>query len=59
MEPAGVGALMALLEKRKKLLAAEGRFDAARKRPLPGLPEVIGVITSRCFSSGLSERENW
>lgn len=46
IKPAGAGALMALLEKRKKALAAEGLFDAARKRPLPYLPEVIGVITS-------------
>ena len=44
--PAGVGALMAMLEKRKAALAAEGLFDAARKRPLPYLPAVIGVITS-------------
>lgn len=43
---AGEGALMALLEKRKKALAAEGLFDDARKRPLPYLPEVIGVVTS-------------
>lgn len=46
MEPAGVGALMALLEERKKKLAAEGLFDPRRKRPIPYLPEVIGVITS-------------
>lgn len=46
MEPAGVGALMALLEERKKKLAAEGLFDPARKRPLPYLPSVIGVVTS-------------
>ncbi len=46
IKPAGMGALMALLEKRKKMLAAEGLFDPARKRPLPYLPEVIGVITS-------------
>ncbi len=46
MAPAGVGALMAMLEKRKAALAAEGLFDAARKRPLPFLPEVIGVVTS-------------
>lgn len=44
--PAGVGALMAMLEARKKALDAEGLFDPARKRPLPFLPEVIGVITS-------------
>jgi exodeoxyribonuclease VII large subunit len=37
---------MAMLEKRKAALAAEGLFDAARKRPLPFLPEVIGVVTS-------------
>jgi len=46
LEPAGVGALMALLEDRKRRLAAEGLFDAARKRPLPYLPRVIGVVTS-------------
>jgi exodeoxyribonuclease VII large subunit len=41
-----VGALMAMLEARKQALAAEGLFDAGRKRPLPYLPEVIGVVTS-------------
>ncbi len=46
LAPAGVGALMAMLEKRKAALAAEGLFDASRKRPLPFLPEVIGVVTS-------------
>lgn len=46
MEPAGLGALMALLEERKKKLAAEGLFDEARKQPLPFLPRSIGVITS-------------
>ena len=46
LEPAGVGALMALLEERKKRLAAEGLFDAARKQPLPYLPRIIGVVTS-------------
>jgi exodeoxyribonuclease VII large subunit len=46
LEPAGVGALMALLEERKKKLAAEGLFDAARKQLLPFLPNVIGVVTS-------------
>jgi exodeoxyribonuclease VII large subunit len=44
--PAGVGALMAMLEKRKAALAAEGLFDAGRKRALPYLPGVIGVVTS-------------
>lgn len=46
MEPAGVGALMALLEKRKQQLAAEGLFDPKRKKPIPFLPQVIGVVTS-------------
>ena len=46
LEPAGVGALLALLEERKQKLAAEGLFDAARKRPLPFLPRVVGVVTS-------------
>jgi len=46
LEPAGIGALMALMEERKKKLAAEGLFDEARKQLLPWLPEVIGVITS-------------
>ena len=46
IEPAGVGALMALLEERRKKLAAEGLFDISRKRPIPYLPKVIGVVTS-------------
>lgn len=46
MAPAGAGALMALLEERKRALAAAGLFAAERKRALPFLPEVIGVITS-------------
>ena len=44
--PAGAGALMLMLEKRKQALAAEGLFDAGRKQPIPYLPEVIGVVTS-------------
>ncbi len=46
IKPAGAGALMAMLEKRKAALAAEGLFAAERKRPLPYLPEIIGVVTS-------------
>ena len=46
MELAGAGQLMALLEKLKAKLAAEGLFDPARKRPLPFMPRVIGVVTS-------------
>jgi len=46
LEPAGVGALMALLEERKRTLAAEGLFDEQRKKRLPYLPRVVGIITS-------------
>ncbi|MEP2707015.1 MAG: exodeoxyribonuclease VII large subunit [Roseibium sp.] len=46
LEPAGAGALMALLEERKKKLAAEGLFAEERKQLLPPLPKVIGVVTS-------------
>jgi exodeoxyribonuclease VII large subunit len=46
LEPAGVGALMALLEERKRKLQSEGLFDAARKQLLPHMPMVIGVVTS-------------
>ncbi|MGZ3366079.1 MAG: exodeoxyribonuclease VII large subunit, partial [Caulobacteraceae bacterium] len=46
MEPAGVGALLAQLERLKAKLQAEGLFEPARKRPLPAMPGVIGVITS-------------
>ncbi len=46
LEFAGAGAIMAMLEERKRRLAAEGLFDAARKQELPFLPRVIGVVTS-------------
>ncbi len=46
LEPAGAGALMALLEERKKKLKAEGLFEDSRKKPLPYLPVVIGIVTS-------------
>jgi exodeoxyribonuclease VII large subunit len=46
MRPAGAGALMQLLEERKKKLAAEGLFEASHKKKLPYLPSTIGVITS-------------
>ena len=46
MELAGEGALLKMLEQRRKKLAAEGLFDPARKKPLPFLPEIIGVVTS-------------
>jgi exodeoxyribonuclease VII large subunit len=62
LEPAGVGALMALLEDRKKKLGAEGLFDEGRKRKLPFLPRVVGVVTSptgaviRDMLAGFAER---
>ena len=46
VELAGEGALLKLLEERRKKLAAEGLFDESRKQPLPMLPDVIGVVTS-------------
>jgi exodeoxyribonuclease VII large subunit len=46
MELAGEGALLKMLEERKKKLTAEGLFAGARKKRLPYLPEVIGVVTS-------------
>jgi exodeoxyribonuclease VII large subunit len=46
LEPAGLGALMALLEERKRKFAAEGLFDEARKKPRPHLPRVVGIVTS-------------
>lgn len=62
LEPAGVGALMALLEERKRKLGAEGLFAPERKRPIPFLPRVIGIITSptgaviRDMMHGFTER---
>ncbi len=47
IEPAGAGALALAFEALKQKLAAEGLFDARRKRPLPALPRRIGVVTSR------------
>ncbi|WP_136442753.1 exodeoxyribonuclease VII large subunit [Pacificoceanicola onchidii] len=46
IRPAGMGALMAMLEKRKAQMQAEGLFAPERKQPLPYLPEIIGVVTS-------------
>jgi exodeoxyribonuclease VII large subunit len=62
LEPAGVGALMALLEERKRTFAAEGLFAEERKRPLPFLPRVVGIVTSptgaviRDMLAGFTER---
>jgi exodeoxyribonuclease VII large subunit len=46
MELAGTGDILAMLEKRKRALAAEGLFDESRKRPLPRFPETVGVVSS-------------
>lgn len=46
IEMAGAGAILKMLEERKRKLAAEGLFDASRKKPLPRLPQTIGVVTS-------------
>lgn len=62
IEPAGVGALLAQLERLKKTLAGEGLFDEERKRPLPFLPDVVGIVTSptgaviRDMLAGFTER---
>lgn len=62
LEPAGLGALMVLLEERKRKLAAEGLFDEQRKRAIPFLPRVVGIVTSptgaviRDMLAGFAER---
>ena len=62
LEPAGIGALMVQLEERKKRLAAEGLFAPERKRAIPFLPRVVGIVTSptgaviRDMLAGFSER---
>ncbi|HEY5136085.1 MAG TPA: exodeoxyribonuclease VII large subunit [Candidatus Nanopelagicales bacterium] len=47
IRPVGLGELLAQLEARRNLLAAEGLFDAARKKPLPFLPRVVGLVCGR------------
>lgn len=62
LEPAGLGALMVQLEERKKRLTAEGLFAPERKRPIPFLPKVVGIVTSptgaviRDMLAGFTER---
>lgn len=46
LEPAGLGAWMALLEERRKMLAAEGLFLPEHRKPIPFLPQIVGVVTS-------------
>ncbi len=47
IRPVGIGELLAQLEARKNLLAAEGLFDPARKKPLPFLPRAVGLVCGR------------
>ena len=47
LKPVGVGELLARIEHLKRVLAAEGLFDAGRKRPLPFLPRVVGLVCGR------------
>lgn len=47
IRPVGVGELLARIEQRRQLLAAEGLFDAARKKPLPFLPRLVGLVVGR------------
>ena len=62
LEPAGAGALMALLEERKRKLGAEGLFSPEKKRRLPFMPRVVGIVTSptgaviRDMLAGFAER---
>lgn len=51
LEPKGIGALQLAFEQLKKRLAAEGLFDGARKRPIPKLPQRVGIITSKSGSA--------
>jgi exodeoxyribonuclease VII large subunit len=46
LEQAGEGEILAMLEKRKRALAAEGLFDEERKKPIPEFPEAVGVVSS-------------
>ncbi|WP_335980725.1 exodeoxyribonuclease VII large subunit [Streptomyces sp. CA2R106] len=58
IRPVGMGELLARLEQLKKALAAEGLFAADRKRPLPFLPGLIGLVTGRASAAERDVREN-
>jgi exodeoxyribonuclease VII large subunit len=58
IRPVGMGELLVRLEQLKKALAAEGLFDPARKRPLPFLPGLIGLVTGRASAAERDVREN-
>ncbi|MGQ2910622.1 exodeoxyribonuclease VII large subunit [Aeromicrobium sp.] len=58
IRPAGEGELLAQLERRKQLLAAEGLFDARLKKPLPFLPGTVGLVTGRASAAERDVLEN-
>jgi len=58
VRPVGVGELLARLEHLKRLLGAEGLFDAARKKPLPFLPAVVGLVCGRASAAERDVVEN-
>lgn len=58
IRPVGIGELLAVLEARRKTLAAEGLFDDSRKRPLPFLPRTIGLICGRSSAAMADVVEN-
>jgi exodeoxyribonuclease VII large subunit len=58
IRPVGVGELLARLEQLKRTLAAEGLFAADRKRPLPFLPQMVGLVTGRASAAERDVREN-
>jgi exodeoxyribonuclease VII large subunit len=58
LRPVGIGELLARLEELKRRLAAEGLFDPARKRPLPFLPHLIGLICGRASAAERDVLEN-
>lgn len=58
VRPIGVGELLARIERLKKMLAAEGLFDAARKKPLPFLPRVVGLVCGRASAAERDVCEN-
>jgi exodeoxyribonuclease VII large subunit len=58
IRPVGVGELLARLERLKRILHAEGLFDPARKRPLPFLPNLVGLVTGRASAAERDVCEN-
>ncbi|MGZ6826484.1 MAG: exodeoxyribonuclease VII large subunit, partial [Mycobacteriales bacterium] len=58
IRPVGVGELLARIERLKALLAQEGLFAAERKRPLPFLPDVVGLVTGRASAAERDVLEN-